>query len=1700
MPLVIGELLVRLEASTEGLQKIQKGMEEVANKAQRAGQTLSIGLTVPLAAIGTAAIKLGMDAVEGENLFTVSMGRMAESARKWSQDLRKELGLNEYQLRQQVGTFNVMFQAMGIGETAAYDMSKGLTQLAYDMSSFFNMQPEAAFEKLTAAISGQVQPLRQLGIVINETTIEQYALNHGMIKQGEQLSEQGKILARYGAIMEQTAVAQGDMARTLDSPANKLRILQEQIRQTSTEFGIALLPAFHKAMEAAKPLVDKLKDAVDWFANLNPVMQENIVKWLALAAAIGPVTLAISQLIKVGGVITGVVGGILPVVNNAIFAFAAWQAGAATLSEALGLAAGKMSFLFGPAGIVLAGISAIALWVKHTNDTIEAERRLQTQHESTAATLRDLRDRYSEISGLMDKLKPGTDEYKRLEGELQAVMTQLNEILPDVTTATDNLAEARKRNLSAIDDEIAKERALAAALERTALQRDQARKQREIEHYSAEASRWRAQGETSLAEHLEKQRAKAETELAALNQRLALVAEAIRTGDYSKLIATLPAAKAAGGAGSAGAIPGVPTGTGAAATKATGKTPEEIWREIIDGLRQAQREMAAGIYPEMRMALARGEKWDWKAETAALIEDTIRALYSAGMTPEHNSMQWLVREYSGLVGGTSAGEDLLSRLGILSAGRRDRPVADWGLAMTSTERQVREAVQQVRDSIVGEAIQEVADIAERRRTTSGGLETIMAWGMTAGERQARDAVRQVQDALFAEAIQGVVDSAEARRARSGGVDTVLAWGMTASERQVREGVRQVADSIYTEAVQAVVDAAETRRARSGGVEMVLAWGMTTGERQVREGVRQVADAIFTEAIQRVVEAAESRRARSGGVDTVLSWGMTLSERQTRDAVQQVRDALFAEAIQAVVDAVEMRRARSGGMETVTAWKQTLPERQVREGVQQVRDALFAEAIQQVVEAVEARRSRSGGVETVLSWSMMLNERQVRDAVQQVRDALFAEAIQQVVDAAEMRRSRSGGVETVLAWGLTTEERQVREGVRQVRDALFAEAIQQVVEAVEARRSRSGGVETVLAWGMTLSERQTRDAVQQVADAIFAEGIQSVVNAVEARRARSGGVETVLAWGMTAGERQTREAVQQVRDALFAEAIQQVVEAAEARRSRSGGVETVMAWGMTLGERQVREGVAQVADAIFAEGIQAVVNAVEARRARSGGVETVLAWGMTAGERQVREGVRQVAESIYAEGIQAVVDAVETRRIRSGGVETVLAWGMTTGERQVREGVRQVADAVFAEGIQTVVDAVEARRARSGGVETVMAWGMTTSERQVREGVRQIADAIFAEALQAVVDAVEMRRARSGGVETVTAWKQTLPERQVREGVQQVREAIFAEAIQQVVDAVEKRRSRSGGVETVDAWGLTDAERSVRESARQTWEFINETLWDKIKRTWEETLKDEVMARMPILDRAVTAAQDAAAGGPQAMAIAVLASLLVDSTQFAALLERINPLLQAAADVVGAFLEPLMPIVTVLSAALTPALSVLAQVTGAILLPVMQALFPVFKGLGLVALGVTIAFGHAWNLLASIINKALGWLGVNLKLIDTGELGEAFQALAAMTWDQAAAAEAATNAMYNIPHGFKIAMRRFEAATAEPWTPGGTDAAGASRSMGSGESRGLTAAGGGVTVIVKGDVYGYEDFKRKVREAQMTGERSVRLAQYGTVGV
>jgi hypothetical protein len=136
-----------------------------------------------------------------------------------------------------------MFGSMGAGEEEAYEMSTSLTQLANDMASFYNIDTEEAFSKLQAGITGQTEPLKRLGILVDENTIKQYAMANGISKTGKEMTQTQKLQARYGAIMQQTMKAQGDLARTMDSPTNQLRILNNQFDQAKIALGQALQPA-----------------------------------------------------------------------------------------------------------------------------------------------------------------------------------------------------------------------------------------------------------------------------------------------------------------------------------------------------------------------------------------------------------------------------------------------------------------------------------------------------------------------------------------------------------------------------------------------------------------------------------------------------------------------------------------------------------------------------------------------------------------------------------------------------------------------------------------------------------------------------------------------------------------------------------------------------------------------------------------------------------------------------------------------------------------------------------------------------------------------------------------------------------------------------------------------------------------------------------------------------------------------------------------------------------------------------------------------------------------------------------------------------------------------------------------------------------------------------------------------------------------
>src|SRR5690606_22601555 len=160
------------------------------------------GVGVSLALIAKNSVSMAIDVQESESLFNVSMGKMANAARDWSKELSQSLGLNQFRLREQIGVIFNMTTSMGLARDQAFEMSKQFVELAQDMSSFSILPIEEAFQKLQSGISGEIEPLRRLGIVDYEHTTMQTSLRHRIIQAGEQMTHIQNVQARWTAITE----------------------------------------------------------------------------------------------------------------------------------------------------------------------------------------------------------------------------------------------------------------------------------------------------------------------------------------------------------------------------------------------------------------------------------------------------------------------------------------------------------------------------------------------------------------------------------------------------------------------------------------------------------------------------------------------------------------------------------------------------------------------------------------------------------------------------------------------------------------------------------------------------------------------------------------------------------------------------------------------------------------------------------------------------------------------------------------------------------------------------------------------------------------------------------------------------------------------------------------------------------------------------------------------------------------------------------------------------------------------------------------------------------------------------------------------------------------------------------------------------------------------------------------------------------
>lgn len=205
--------------------------------------------------------------VEDLNLFTVSLGEYARTAQVYAENVSAVLGIDPAQWLRNQGVFQSMVEGFGVASDKAIVMSRNLTQLSYDISSFANLPVEEAFTKVQSGIAGELEPLRRLGYDLSVARLQQEALNLGIQDNVSYMTQAEKAQLRYLAIMRQLPWVQGDMARTLIAPANQLRILQASFVQAARSVGNVFIPALNALLPPVIAVMQVIRKLADMLAS-----------------------------------------------------------------------------------------------------------------------------------------------------------------------------------------------------------------------------------------------------------------------------------------------------------------------------------------------------------------------------------------------------------------------------------------------------------------------------------------------------------------------------------------------------------------------------------------------------------------------------------------------------------------------------------------------------------------------------------------------------------------------------------------------------------------------------------------------------------------------------------------------------------------------------------------------------------------------------------------------------------------------------------------------------------------------------------------------------------------------------------------------------------------------------------------------------------------------------------------------------------------------------------------------------------------------------------------------------------------------------------------------------------------------------------------------------------------------------------------
>lgn len=272
-----GSVIIDTRMDTSGVQNgvsaIKQSFNGLGSAVKKIGLLIGGAFAVgKLVQFGKECVELGSDLAEVQNVVDVTFTTMSDKVNEFAKNAMTSAGLSETMAKRYVGTFGAMSKSFGFSEAQAYDMSTALTQLTGDVASFYNISQDLAYIKLKSVFTGETETLKDLGVVMTQSALDQYALANGYGKTTSAMTEQEKVALRLAFVQKQLSAASGDFIRTSDSWANQVRVMQLQLQSLKATVGQGLINIFAPILKVINILLGKLATLANAFKSFTELI------------------------------------------------------------------------------------------------------------------------------------------------------------------------------------------------------------------------------------------------------------------------------------------------------------------------------------------------------------------------------------------------------------------------------------------------------------------------------------------------------------------------------------------------------------------------------------------------------------------------------------------------------------------------------------------------------------------------------------------------------------------------------------------------------------------------------------------------------------------------------------------------------------------------------------------------------------------------------------------------------------------------------------------------------------------------------------------------------------------------------------------------------------------------------------------------------------------------------------------------------------------------------------------------------------------------------------------------------------------------------------------------------------------------------------------------------------------------------------